>query len=172
MGPALWTSVILAANAALTLLSPALKLRLVRPLAHYVLNPPIRLLVGLGLLPLGFALLETTGRHSGRPRRIPVGNGLVGDTFWIVAEHGYEANYVRNLMQNPHVRVKVRCGLRPTWREGVAVLLPDDDPHMRQRLLSRRHPLRALNAAVVRVMGTQLLTVRIDLVSKSTSSAR
>jgi deazaflavin-dependent oxidoreductase (nitroreductase family) len=171
MGPALRTSAILAANAALTRFSPALKLRLVRALAHYVINPPVRILVGLGVLPLGYALLETTGRRSGRPRRIPVGDGLVGDTFWIVAEHGYDANYVRNLMRDPHVRVKVRCGLRPTWRDGVAVVLPDDDPHTRQRLLGSRHPLRALNAAVVRVMGTELLTIRIDLVPKSTAAA-
>ncbi|MBV8159629.1 MAG: nitroreductase family deazaflavin-dependent oxidoreductase [Acidimicrobiia bacterium] len=169
LGPALRTSAILAVAAVLTRFSPALKLRVVRPVARYVINPPIRILVGLGLLPLGYALLETTGRRSGRPRRIPVGNGLVGDTFWIVAEHGYAANYVRNLMRDPHVRVKVRRGVRPTWREGVAVVLADDDPHARQWLLGRRHPLRALNAAVVRVMGTELLTVRIDLDPSSTA---
>ncbi len=168
IGPALRISAILAANAALTWLSPALKRRLVRALAHYVINPPIRILAGV--LPVGFAVLETTGRRSGRPRRVPVGNGLVGDTFWIVAEHGYDANYVRNLVQDPHVRVKVRCGLRPRWRHGIAVVLPDDDPHVRQRLLSSRHPLRAYNAAVVRVMGTDLLTVRIDLIPKSTAA--
>ena len=154
---------ILAANAVLTRLSPAVKLRIVRVLARYVINPPVRILVELGVLPLGFALLETRGRHSGRPRRTPVGNGLVGDTFWLVAEHGYVANYVRNLIADPRVRVKVRRGLKPTWREGIATALPDDDPHARQRALSRWHPLRALNAVVVRVMGVQLLTIRIDL---------
>jgi hypothetical protein len=41
--------------------------------------------------------------------------------------------------------------------------LDDDDPYARQRFLSRRHPLRALNAAVVRLMGSDLLTIRIDL---------
>ena len=43
--------------------------------------------------------------------------------------------------------------------------MEDDDPYARQRSLSRWHPLRALNAAVVRVMGTDLLTVRVDLES-------
>ena len=165
LAPALRTSVILAANAVLTRLSPALKRRLVSVVARYVINPPVRVLVGLGVLPLGFALLETTGRRSGRPRRTPVGDGLVADTFWIVAEHGQEANYVRNLIANPRVRVKVRRGLRPRWRDGVATVLAEDDPHARQRVLSCRHPLRALNAAVVRVMGTDLLTIRIDLVA-------
>jgi hypothetical protein len=43
-------------------------------------------------------------------------------------------------------------------------VLVDDDPWARQRwLIGWRHPLRALNACVVRVLGTRLLTVRIDL---------
>jgi hypothetical protein len=49
------------------------------------------------------------------------------------------------------------------WREGVAHILEADDPHARQRQLGRWHPLRALNAAFVRVMGSELLTIRIDL---------
>jgi deazaflavin-dependent oxidoreductase (nitroreductase family) len=157
------TTLILAAGAVLTWLNPALKGRLVRLFQKCVLNPPIRVLLLLGVLPVGYALLETTGRISGKPRRTPVGNGLVGDTFWIVAEHGYRANYVRNLQVDPTVRVKVRDGLRPVWRQGVAHVLEADDPHARQRDLSRWHPLRALNAAFVRVMGSELLTVRIDL---------
>lgn len=161
--PVVRTSLILAFLAALTWISPSMKLRLVRPLARYVLNPPVRVLVGMGVLPLGYALLETTGRRSGRRRVTPVGNGLIGDTFWLVAEHGYDANYVRNLIADPHVRVKVRDGLKPTWRDGIASVVPDDDPHARQRALSRWHPLRALNAVVVRVVGTELLTIRIDL---------
>jgi EmrB/QacA subfamily drug resistance transporter len=32
-----------------------------------------------------FALPETTGRRTGLARRTPVGNGLDGDTFWLVA---------------------------------------------------------------------------------------
>jgi hypothetical protein len=70
---------------------------------------------------------------------------------------------VRNLLQDPRVRIKVRRGLRPVWREGVAHVLDDDDPYARQRFISRWHPLGALNSAVVRLMGSDLLTIRIDL---------
>jgi deazaflavin-dependent oxidoreductase (nitroreductase family) len=101
----------------------------------------------------GWALLETTGRKSGQPRTTPVGNGLEGDTFWIVAEHGLRAGYVRNIQANPRVRVLVAG----RWRPGTAQLLPDDDPRERQRTLP------GLNARVVRLMGTDLLTVRVDL---------
>lgn len=163
LASAVTTTSILAAGAALTWLRPTLKGRGVRLIQKYVLNPPIRVLLLLGVLPVGYALLETAGRVSGRPRRTPVGNGLVGDTFWIVAEHGHSANYVRNLRAQPRVRVHVRDGLRPVWREGVAHVLETDDPHARQRELSRWHPLRAVNAAFVRVLGSELLTIRIDL---------
>ena len=116
----------------------------------------MRFALRLGVLPPTHALLETIGRRSGQPRRNPVGNGLDRDgrTFWIVAEHGHEANYVRNIEANPSVRVRVGR----TWHTGRAHLLPDDDPHARLRTIGR-----PVNALMVRAMGTDLLTVRIDL---------
>jgi deazaflavin-dependent oxidoreductase (nitroreductase family) len=140
-----------------------MKHRVVHTLQKYLLNPPIKLLLGWGIVLPGYAFLETTGRRSGKPRRTPVGNGLVGDTFWIVTEHGRRAGYVHNLQANPRVRVKLRSGLGMRWRTGTAHVLPDDDPRARQRELGRGHPLRALNAVAVRGMGTELLTVRVDL---------
>jgi deazaflavin-dependent oxidoreductase (nitroreductase family) len=140
-----------------------MKRRAVHALQKYALNPPIKALLAIGLAPPGYALLETTGRRSGLPRRTPVGNGLEGATFWIVAEHGHRAAYVRNIEANPRVRLKVRRGLRYGWVSGTARTLEEDDPRARQRALGRGHPLRALNAAAVRGFGTELLTVRIDL---------
>lgn len=141
----------------------AVKLALVRAVQRYLLNPPIRLLFGLGVVPPGYALLETTGRRSGTPRRTPVGDGTVGDVFWIVAEHGRRAAYVRNLQADPRVRVTVRRGWGVRWRSGTAQLLPDDDPRERQRRLAAGSLNRQLNAFVVRAMGTELATVRVDL---------
>jgi len=136
---------------------------IIHALQKYILNPPIKLMFAIGLVPPGYALLETTGRKSGKPRRTPVGNGNVGEQFWIVAEHGMEAGYVRNIAGNPRVRVKFHHGFLPKWRTGTATLLPEDDPLERQRWLGKQHPGSSSNAAVVRMMGTRLLTVRIDL---------
>jgi deazaflavin-dependent oxidoreductase (nitroreductase family) len=119
-----------------------------------IVNPLVRWLLERGLAGKSVALLETTGRRSGQPRRTPVGNGLRGDLFWIVTEHGRRAAYVRNIEANP--RVRVRVGRR--WYEGIAQILPDDDPIERMGMLGRR-----LNDAVVRLMGTDHLTIRIDL---------
>ena len=74
-----------------------------------------------------------------------------------------KSGYVRNIVNNPRVRVKIREGFRLRWHTGTASLLPDDDPRERQRWLSRQHPGSASNAAAVRLFGTQLLTVCIDL---------
>jgi deazaflavin-dependent oxidoreductase (nitroreductase family) len=139
------------------------KRRIVHGLQKYLLNPPVRLLLGLGLVPPTYALLETRGRKSGKPRRTPVGNGLDNGTFWIVAEHGRKAGYVRNLQHDPRVRIKIRNGLRYQWRDGTAHALPDDDPRERQKELGTGHPGRWLNALVVRTVGTDLMTIRIDL---------
>jgi len=140
-----------------------MKHRIVRVLQKYLLNPPIKLLLAIGVAPPGYALLETTGRKTGKPRRTPVGNGLVGGQFWIVAEHGQQAGYVRNIAVSPRVRLKLRDGLRARWHSGTAHLLSEDDPRERQRWLANHLPGSASNAAAVRFFGTQLLTVRIDL---------
>jgi len=130
------------------------KRRIVTAIQVRVLNPPVKTLAAHGLVP-GVALLETTGRKSGQPRRTPVTNGLERgtNTFWLVAEQGRKAAYVRNIEAGPLVRVRV--GRR--WRSGVAHVLEDDDTRARQRGMPRIH------AASVRAMGTELVTVRIDL---------
>jgi deazaflavin-dependent oxidoreductase (nitroreductase family) len=129
------------------------KRRVTTALGRYLVNPLVKAGVKAGLL-RGYAILETIGRKSGERRQTPVGNGLDGDTFWIVAEHGRRAAYVRNIEAHPQVRLMV--GGR--WRSGTAHPMPDDDPLTRQSKIGRR-----LNAATVRAMGTELMTVRVDL---------
>jgi deazaflavin-dependent oxidoreductase (nitroreductase family) len=119
-----------------------------------LVNPVVRRLVDRGLAGSSTALLETTGRKSGEPRVTPVGNGLRGDSFWIVTEHGWASAYVKNIQADPRVRVKV--GRR--WLAGTAHILPDDDPYERMRTLGRR-----ANDATVRLVGTEHLVIRVDL---------
>jgi hypothetical protein len=95
------------------------KRRIVHALQKYVLNPPLKLLFAIGVVP-----------------------GL-----------------------------KVREGLRTCWRTGRAILLPGDDPHERQRWLFRQKPMSLANGIVVWLLGTNLLTVRIDL-DEPSSEAR
>jgi deazaflavin-dependent oxidoreductase (nitroreductase family) len=119
-----------------------------------LLNPFVRAAARAGVPLPGLVILETTGRKTGQPRRTPVGKALEGDTLWIVAEHGRRAGYVRNIEANP--RVRVRVGRR--WRTGTARVLPDDDWRERQRRMPNR-----VNSAMVRLVGTEHVTVRVDL---------
>jgi deazaflavin-dependent oxidoreductase (nitroreductase family) len=125
-----------------------------RFITNRLVNPLVRPLISRGIFPTTHALLETTGRKSGQPRRTPLGNGLRDHTFWIVTEHGYGADYVKNIQNDPRVRVKVGR----TWHEGTAQILPDDDPEERLRWLGR-----PVNDTLLRLVGTEKLTIRIDL---------
>ena len=107
-------------------------------------------------------MLETKGRKTGKPRRTPVGDRRIGNEFWL-AEHGMKAGYVRNMERDPNVRLKLREGKRYHWHAGTAHLLSDDDPRERQRWLANQLPSSAGNARAVRLFGTQLLSIRIDL---------
>jgi deazaflavin-dependent oxidoreductase (nitroreductase family) len=114
-----------------------------------------------GIGPNVFALLETTGRRTGRRRQTPVGNGLNGDTFWLIAAHGQQADFVRNISHEPQVRVMVNR----RWRSGVAVLMPKDDTQERSVALPCQQ-----DAAIGRVLATTPLTIRIDLDPDNTSA--
>jgi deazaflavin-dependent oxidoreductase (nitroreductase family) len=122
-----------------------LKRELVHRVQRLVVNPIGR--------QLPVTMLETTGRKSGQPRRTAVGGSVVGNQFWMVSEHGEHSDYVYNVNANPAIRVRIDG----QWRSGVAHLLPDDDPWQRLRSLPR------LNSMGVRTMGTELLTIRVDL---------
>ncbi|WP_328748194.1 nitroreductase family deazaflavin-dependent oxidoreductase [Streptomyces sp. NBC_00285] len=110
------------------------------------LNPLMR------RLPLQ-AVLETTGRTSGLPRRTPVGGKRVGGSFWLVSEFGERSQYVRNIRADPRVRVRIHG----RWHAGTAHPMPDDDIAVRLRSLP------VMNSAAVRAVGAGQLTVRVDL---------
>jgi deazaflavin-dependent oxidoreductase (nitroreductase family) len=125
--------------------SVSLKRQVVHRVQRLVVNPIGR--------QLPVTMIETIGRKSGRPRLTAVGGKVVGNQFWMVSEHGEHSDYVRNMKVNPAVRVRIGG----KWRNGVANLLPDDDPVRRLGNLPR------LNSALVRMMGSDLLTIRVDL---------
>src|ERR1700761_2686203 len=122
-----------------------LKRRIVHTAQRLVVNPVGR------RSPM--TMLETTGRKSGEPRRTAIGGRVIGNQFWMVSEHGEHSHYVLNIKANPQVRVRIRG----RWRTGTAHLLPNAYP------IARLSQLPAVNSAVVRMMGSDLLTIRVDL---------
>jgi deazaflavin-dependent oxidoreductase (nitroreductase family) len=126
------------------------KRRIVKPFQKRFLNPLVKALVRRGLL-RGWVILETTGRKTGERRETPVGAGLDGDTVWILAEFGRRAAYVKNIEANPRVRVCVRG----SWHAGTAHVLDAGD--------ARPRALPLLNTAMVRLVGDEIVTIRVDL---------
>ncbi len=128
----------------------ARKRRWVNRFHRYVANPAMRRTAGF--IP-GHAVLETTGRSSGLARRTPVGGRLIDGSFWLVSNHGRHSHYVCNIDSDPRVRIQ----LNGRWHTATAHLLDADDAEARLRKLP------AHTSVLVRALGTDLLTVRIDV---------
>lgn len=105
-----------------------------------------------GIAP-GYAVIETTGRKSGLPRRTPVAGGKRGRVVWLVAGLGHRAQWVRNLDPDPSVRVRVGGH----WHPGTAHVVLHDAS------LKRMLKLNPINAFFLWVAGGDHTTVRIDL---------
>ena len=58
-----------------------MKHRIIHTLQKYVLNPPIKIALAIGLPLPGYALLETKGRKTRKRRRTPAGDGRIGNQF-------------------------------------------------------------------------------------------
>jgi deazaflavin-dependent oxidoreductase (nitroreductase family) len=58
--------------------------------------------------PKGFAILTTTGRKTGKPRRQSVRAIREGDRIVVVAMMGERAQWLKNVRANPKVTVRLR----------------------------------------------------------------
>ena len=105
-----------------------------------------------GVVP-GWAVVETSGRRTGRPRQTPVGGRLCGDTFWLVVGDRSRSQYVKNIEADPTVRVRAHRH----WYTGTAHVLVHDNA--RHRLMT----MNPINSVFIWIAGTDLATIRIDL---------
>jgi deazaflavin-dependent oxidoreductase (nitroreductase family) len=114
-----------------------------------VVNPLARPLAGF--VPW-WVVLETTGRHSKRPRRVPLAKGPVeGNTAWLIAVHGDHASFAQNINADPKVRLK----LRGRWLIGSASIIPIDEVILRRfNRYARSGP---------QVLGIEPKLVRVEL---------
>ncbi len=128
------------------------KFRRERALGRYLLNPAVKGLSRLGVRTALATELETIGRKTGQPRRVPVSAQFDRDGAWVICQHGMRSGWGRNIADNANVRV--RQGDR--WRSGVAAFRPDDDVVARGRKFGR------LGATMVRALETAPVSVRID----------
>jgi deazaflavin-dependent oxidoreductase (nitroreductase family) len=105
-----------------------------------------------GVVP-GWAVVETMGRRTGRPRQTLVVGLLCSATFWLVAGERSRSQFVKNIEANPRVRIRTHG----RWRGGKAHVLVHDNA--RHRLLT----MNPINSVFIWIAGTDLATIRIDL---------
>src|SRR5205085_10379061 len=106
----------MSAGSAPTLGQPGRRRRARHQLFWRVVNPPTRLVAGYAPW---WVLLETRGRRTGKPRTTPLARGPFEDgVVWLASVHGRHANWVRNLVADPEVRIK----LSGRWYGGRATV--------------------------------------------------
>ncbi|MBU3062859.1 nitroreductase family deazaflavin-dependent oxidoreductase [Nocardia sp. NEAU-G5] len=127
-----------------------------------VMNPTIRGLDRIGIRTTLATELETTGRKSGLPRRVPVTVRFDETGAWLICQHGKLSGWGSNIAADPNVRV--RKGTQ--WLTGIAELRPDDDVVARARSFAPLRMLAPLTAAGFAALQTTPVSVRITFTDK------
>jgi deazaflavin-dependent oxidoreductase (nitroreductase family) len=82
-------------------------------------------------------LLTTIGRKTGLPRTTPLQYEIVDDVIYVASARGQKADWFRNVVADPHVRVQIKD------RQFEALAEPITDPARIADFLElrlRRHP--------------------------------
>jgi len=136
------------------------KFKFERGMGRIVMNPVVAALDRLGIRSSLVVELETVGRKSGEPRRVPLAGRVDGDDLWVISQHGRRAGWAHNIAANPNVRVRIDN----EWRTGTATFEPDDDIRARGRSFGGRGRLgQSATAFTMRAMESDPISVRIAL---------
>lgn len=85
-----------------------------------------------------YCYLTTTGRVSGEPREIEIWFGLEGSTVYMLSGGRDRSDWVRNLMREPKVTVRIADRTVDGWARVVDD--PDEDARARQLLFEKYSP--------------------------------
>jgi deazaflavin-dependent oxidoreductase (nitroreductase family) len=134
------------------------KFKFERQLGRTVMNPVVAVLDKVGVRSSLVVELETTGRKSGEPRRVPLAGRADNAGVWVISQHGRRAGWAHNIAANPRVRVRVDN----QWRSGTATFEPDDDVRARARSFGGDGKvLQSATALTMRAMESDPISVRI-----------
>ncbi|MGQ0482850.1 MAG: nitroreductase/quinone reductase family protein [Pseudonocardia sp.] len=133
------------------------KFRFERLVGRYLANPAVAALDRMGIRPPMIAELETTGRRSAIPRRVPVAVTVDADGAWLIAQHGRRSGWGHNIDADP----RVRLGLRDGWRTGTAVFVDADDVTARAESFARRPAARRAARTAFRALQSTPISVRV-----------
>ena len=134
------------------------KFKFERQLGRTVMNPVVSVLDRVGVRSSLVVELETIGRKSGTPRRVPLAGRADDDGVWVISQHGRRAGWAHNIAADPRVRVRVNN----QWRSGTATFEPDDDVRARARSFGGGGTIsQSATAITMRAMESDPISVRI-----------
>jgi deazaflavin-dependent oxidoreductase (nitroreductase family) len=133
------------------------KFKFERRVGRAVFNPLVAALDRRGIRSALVVELETTGRRTGEPRRVPLTGSADEDGVWVVSQHGHRAGWAHNIEADPRVRIRVNG----SWRDGTATFRPDDDVRARARGFGSGKVSSAATVVAMRALESDPISVRI-----------
>ena len=92
---------------------------------------------GLGeLADEAFCYVTTTGRRSGSPHRIEIWFGARGGTLYLLAGGGRNADWVRNVEEDPEATVQIGHSV---WQAAARVVTDAEEEQHARRLLASKY---------------------------------
>ena len=85
-----------------------------------------------------YAYVTTTGRRTGRAHEIEIWFAAAGDTLYLLSGDGERSDWVRNLIADPRVTVRVESEEVPAKARTVED--PEEDGRARRLLLEKYEP--------------------------------
>ena len=110
-----------------------------------------------------YCYITTAGRVSGKPHTIEIWFGAEGDTLYVLAGSGHDADFVRNAKRQP--AVDVRVGAEASFSARARIVIDhDEDARVRRLLLEKYSPPRY--EGDLSDWGRTALPVAFDLVER------
>ena len=127
-------------------------------MGRILMNPVVAALDRIGIRSSLVVDLETTGRKSGEPRRVPLAGRADETGVWVISQHGRRAGWAHNISADPRVRVR----MNNQWHSGTATFEPDDDVRARARSFGGNGRIsQSATALTMRAMESDPISVHI-----------
>jgi deazaflavin-dependent oxidoreductase (nitroreductase family) len=127
------------------------KFKFERQLGRTFMNPMVSALDRVGIRSAKVVELETTGRKSGAPRRVPLAATTDAKGVWVISQHGHRSGWAHNIEAEPGVRVRVNN----QWRSATATFEPHDD------VVARGRTFGSATAVALKAMQSDPISVRL-----------
>ena len=109
-----------------------------------------------------YCYLTTTGRVTGKPHKIEIWFGLNGNSLYLLSGGMDKSDWVKNMMKNPSVTVKVG---KHTFKATARLVTDEQEEMLARNMLADKYNERNANGSLGKWARTALV-VGIDILSK------